>query len=919
MKRARPIFTLLAAALIIVPAVLAQSRTELRGTVTDEAGAVVPRVKLILDDGSGRQQSTEADELGRYRFPAVAPGNYTISANAPGFAPFSRAIEIGAGGAHRLDLTLSVVIAEQIEVKPDDISISLEPDRNLSALSLKAEDLTALPDDREEMLEVLRSLAGPGLDAPLYVDGFEETKLPPKNSIQAVRINSNPFSAAFAGRGRNRIEVITRPGSERTRGSVRFDFNDESLNARNAAALFRAPLQIREFSAEIGGPIIAKRWDYYLEVEIEEQDENDVVNATILDPLTLAARPFSTVVVTPAREREINFRTNYLIGERQTIGFRYSREREESRNQGLGSGFDLPERAFNTTASDEDYRFSLTSIISTRALNEIRISGDREEARVEALSEDPALVVLDAFSAGGNQGSRRSVERGSEIEFEDQFSYTRGSHALKAGGEIEFNRWKQANFAGFGGTFTFAGDFERDASGAIITGPDGATTPISSLEHYRRTLAGTPGYRPSQFSIVRGDPELDFQRVEASWFIQDDWRVSPRLMLSFGLRHQLQSDLDDATNLAPRFALAWSPGGSDKGVVRAGAGLFFDDINRGLTIETRRLDGVRQRQLIIRQPSFFPQIPPDLGAAEELQSTIRVRDAGLDAPYVLRTSAGYEREIKGGLVLSATYNYERGTRLLRTRNLNAPRPDGSGRPQPDRGAILQYESTGRSERHELQVSWRYRYKRQINLFGGYTLAGARSDTDGAGSAPADSYDLASEWGRASTDQRHTFTLGGALTLPGEWRFSPFIRASTGRPLNITTGRDLNGDLLFVDRPAFASPGDVDAIVTRFGVFNPNPRPGDEIIPRNFARAPGMINVNLNVTKSFSFGPTRGGGRQGRNNDEQRYRLTLGAHFRNLFNHTNPSGVSGVLSSPRFGTANRALAARRVALSLRFNF
>ena len=82
------------------------------------------------------------------------------------------------------------------------------------------------------------------------------------------------------------------------------------------------------------------------------------------------------------------------------------------------------------------------------------------------------------------------MERGSEIEFEDQFSYTRGSHALKAGGEIEFNRWKQANFAGFGGTFTFAGDFERDASGAIITGPDGATTPISSLEHYRRTLAG---------------------------------------------------------------------------------------------------------------------------------------------------------------------------------------------------------------------------------------------------------------------------------------------------------------------------------------------------------------------------------------------------------------------------------------------
>src|SRR5205823_2929686 len=121
-------------------------------------------------------------------------------------------------------------------------------------------------------------------------------------------------------------------------------------------------------------------------------------------------------------------------------------------------------------------------------------------------------------------------------------------------------------------------------------------------------------------------------------------------------------------------------------------------------------------------------------------------------------------------------------------------------------------------------------------------------------APANPYDLSAEFGRAAFDRRRQVFISGTLSLPWGIDVNPLVSAASGRPFNITTGRDNNGDTFFTDRPAFASPGDPDAIVTSFGVFNPNPRPGDPIIPRNFGDGPGQVSINLNFSKTFGFGP-----------------------------------------------------------------
>jgi hypothetical protein len=418
--------------------------------------------------------------------------------------------------------------------------------------------------------------------------------------------------------------------------------------------------------------------------------------------------------------------------------------------------------------------------------------------------------------------------------------------------------------------------------------------------------------------------------------------------------------------------LAWSPGANQRSIIRIGAGLFYSRLDPGITFETIRLDGKHQEQITIDRPDFFPNIPGSLASTNSRPPTVRVKSEGMNAPYSIISTMSFERQLPwkllgSTLMSSINYTWQRGVHLLRTRNINAPLPGSGQLPFPDQGPILQFESTGKSTRHELRISLNTGFNRKLTFFSNYVLASTRSDTDGAFTAPSSSYDLSSEFGRAGFDQRHTFFIGGSISLPRGFRLSPFINASSGRPFDIRTGRDNNGDTLFTDRPSFANPADPGAVVTRFGTFNPNPRPGEQVIPRNFGDGPGQFNFSLNISKTFGFGPiaapanraasnqqgdrarqsvspivaTRGpgGGFQGGfgrggqggagrggpgpisigQDARQRYNLTLSVNIWNLLNHTNLAGFNGVLTSPFFGLANRAMGARRIEASLRFNF
>jgi hypothetical protein len=250
----------------------------------------------------------------------------------------------------------------------------------------------------------------------------------------------------------------------------------------------------------------------------------------------------------------------------------------------------------------------------------------------------------------------------------------------------------------------------------------------------------------------------------------------------------------------------------------------------------------------------------------------------------------------------------------------------------------------------------HRFNRNSNITMFYVLGRAKSDTDGTGTFPANSYDLSGEYGPSGQDVRHRFVAMGSFRMPWGVSMNPFVVVTSGRPFNITLGRtDLNGDTLFTERPAFAT--DLtrpSVIVTPWGAFDRSPIAVQQIIPRNFGRGPGSLVTNVRFSKTFGFGKEKstasnrqnrggadgggdkrggglgmggmgggmggpgggrggGGGGGGRGegggfgggggDSSRRYNLTVGINFQNVLNHANLSNPVGNLSSPLFGISN----------------
>lgn len=955
------------ALLIINLGVSAQSTGTISGQVYDSLGAVVVGANVIAVDENAKEKSAITNKQGEFSISGLAPGNYTVRVVATKFAFYEQAdVAVTAGENQALTIALTVeAVQENVEIDGAN-QIDNDPNNSAGTTVIKDKDLEALPDDPDELEAALQALAGPGAGpngGQIYIDGFTGGRIPPKDAIREIRINQNPFSAEYDRLGFGRIEILTKPGSDKWRGQAFFNFNDESLNSRNPFSTNRAASQTRFYGGNVSGPIIKNKASFFLDISNREIDNGSLVNATVLNS-SFNPVPFQQEFTIPNRRFSIGPRFDYAINDKNTLVARYGFTRYTSENQGIGD-FSLPTRAYSTVTTSHEFRLTETAILNAKTVNETRFSyeyNNREQAGDNTI---PTINVASAFTGGGAQiGLNYSRQTDWELQNFTTTSLGKNSqHAIKFGGRLRGDTIKDRSESNFGGTFTFSGFFATNDPYDLDQ--DGLVSPI---EQYRAKVLGATDsrYNPSQFSITSGNPLADVSRYDVGLFITDDWRVRQDLTLSFGLRYENQTNIKDNSNFAPRFSFSWSPGAGGarqpKTVFRGGIGIFYDRFSENLTLQSIRFDGTRQLNYVISandpdpvrraaaisllsQPVFTLDGVSNVPAISQISSvvpfstTLRSVSEDLKSPYTIQTALGVERQLPYKITAAVFYVASRTVNQLRVRNINAPicaTPTncvGAIRPDPTQGNIYEYESTGFSNQQQLIFNFRTGFNQRFTLFGNYRLGFAKSDTDGAGTFPAYTYDLSGEYGNSSFDVRHSVFLGGSFTTP-LWniRLNPFIIATSGRPFNITSGVDTNGDTLYTERPTFAQLG---ARCAELGLTNSfcdvSGQDPNAIIPRNYGRGPSFFNVNLNISKTFGFGGERstpsttqnpqgggnipvgggrggrggrggggGGGRGGFGGGNSPYNLTLSVQFSNLFNTVNRGTPIGNLSSSRFG-------------------
>ncbi len=939
---------------------LAQSgEVSLRGQVTDQSGAVVPKapVTLIAPDGGVREAITDESE-GRYLFRDLPAGTYTLRVHVKGFADIEKPnVAIVRGQPQVVDLQLEVVMEQQeVTVNEQEApSVSLSSASNASAVTLQGADLEALSDDPTDLQADLQALAGPSAGpsgGAMFVNGFSGGNLPAKESIREIRINQNPFSPEYDTLGYGRIEIFTKPGTEKYHGTMDYNFGKDFWNSRNPYSSQKAPFLLDEFEGNLGGPL-GKRASFAVEYQRNMVDNGSISNGFILDPQTLTAVPFNSVLTTPQRFMRINPRVDYQLNQNNTLVVAYEFTHSDIRDGGIG-GFNLISQGYHVTYTDQTVQMTETAVLG-RNINETRFQYYRTASQTTPNSLDPEIQVLGSFIGGGSQNGQ-SLDKQNDLELQNYTSMVRNRHTLRFGVRLRGQMDSSVTRQNFNGRFTFGGGLapELDSNNQPVLDGSGnpVLTSIKSIERYRRTLlfqqmGDSPaqiralGGGATQFSIDTGVPNLSAHAVDVGVFAGDEWQVRSNVTLDLGLRYETQSYIHDWRDFAPRVAISWAPGGGSgnsraKTVLRAGFGIFYTRFPLSAIVTAERYNGIVQQQFVVANPDFFPTIPsPGSLAALGYQSSEAV-SSRLRAPYVMQSALTVERQLSASTAFAVTYTNSHGVHLYRSEDINAPLPGtynpnvpGSGTfPLGHPGPVFLMDSSGIYNQNQVVANINTRLKQGVSLFAFYVLNRAMSSTDGIDTVPANPYSLAGEYGPAATDVRHRVTFGGNISAKWNLRISPFLVLQSGAPFDVTAGSDLYGTTLFNGRPGIATdPSKPGLIQTQYGLLDPSPSPGEVILGRNYGRGPSQLRVNLRVAKAIGFGAVTGraaesrpvsaggataaqasgrgiGGIIGTPKTVHRYNMIVSMSIQNLLNHNNRGPITGDITSPLFGSSNR---------------
>ena len=879
-------------------------------TVVDETRAVIPGATVTI---AGIEAANKAAKIpaattgpqGQARIDNLAPGRYTITAEFAGFQTRSLPDVRIRAGENRQALMLPIErLQSDVTVSRDRQSAAADRDITFGSV-LTREQIEALSDDPDEMRRQLMDMGGP--DAKILVDSFEGRDLPPKAMIKSIRITRDQFAPEVHFGGEFRIEILTQPGIGPVRGNVRMGFYDSATDGKNPIVGQRGPAQSLMYGVGLNGTLINQRASFQINF-----NGTDSYTTPILVVATNAGQFRGNVPMrSPQDNAFYSGGVDYALTRDQVLRANFNGSRFVREN--TLQSFDLPERASSTEDSSFGLFLQQNGPIGRRFVLNTRLSVFGNDSTAGSAVEAATIMVNDAFSSGGAQ--RRGGTHTRNYWLNSDLDYVRGIHSFRTGLEVQYGRSRTDSETNYLGTYTF------------------------------EDLAAWDARRPRSFTRRIGDPRVSYTNVQGGIYVQDDIKVRKGLTLTGGVRYELQTHVPDHLNLAPRAGFTWAPFTHGRTTLRGSWGMFYDWLPTGVYAQTLQIDGFRQRELNIINPTF-PD--PGTGVAPPTNRYLLAEDRPM--AYSQRLSAGvaqtFSRRVNANVLYSYGYRYA----LLVGRNLNAP-VDGV-RPDPTFANVVLASPDGKGRQHFVNASVninlapmgpqggppaggggpvmigggggpmmvmiggpgpaasggpRWSWRRGLTIGGFYNAGRLYDNTDGAFSIPA-SVNLEDEWGPAAFDRRHNVNV--FITSAALRNFSARLafNGSTATPLNIRTGLDDNGDLVFNDRPAG--------------------------VPRNSERTMGQWNSNANFGYAFTLGKkqvTSGGGVQIMGGpggltvnptgmqSQPRYRLNIAVNIQNLLNRPIYSGFSGAINSEFFRQPTRADGVRRITLNANVSF
>ncbi|MGH9350373.1 MAG: TonB-dependent receptor [Vicinamibacterales bacterium] len=885
---------------------LAQTGGTLQGTVTDDQGLALPGATVTLTNTeTGWTRAAVSDVQGWYRAAALPPGVYEIKAELSGFATAVRSrVPLTLGQELTVNMGLKVAtLAETITVTGE--APLIETSSSTLGTTVSREQLDALPVPGRTFTALAQTapgvtgVGGGGVNAggqltrnnSYRIDGVSNDNnilASPRGglSMEAVReyvVIANQFSAEHGDASGAIVSVVTRAGTNNLQGRAFMFHRDEAFDAQDpfskAQGSGKAPFSQQRYGGFLGGPIKRDRMHYFGTYEGLRLDKTAVITSPLV----------------PASDREVPnnetgdqyfARTDYRLTDTQSMFVRYRLDKQVEFNNNVG-GLNTFERGVDSINKNQDAVLSHTVVLSSRALNELRVQFGRHFAdNVVRMPLDSPTInrPSGSFGKASNQPQGRTEDRWQVV---NSFSFSVASHDMKFG--VDYSRVYATSYFNnnTGGTFTFATDRPFD--------PADLTT------------------YPTQYTRNIGDPNLVRKNDIVGVFAQDSWRLRPNVTLNYGVRYdhenafkQAAGVADASLNLAPRIGFAWDPMNDQKTVVRGGSGLYYSKVFLNITgniMLARRFVGVT-----VVNPGFPDAFSRGTQAPQSAPSTTRA-PSEINTPVTRQLSIGVKREIVGGMAVSADYVNSRGRNLYYAPDVNAPDPVTGRRPDPAFLRITEYRSEGSSWYNGLLLGLERRAGGRWPQLGvSYTLSKQERNVEDFNFVPQNSYDRAAEKGPALNDRRHQVVTNVVWALPAGFQIGLFAQARSALPFNVTTGIDNNRDTsTTTDRPDLADPtGDPRDRATYNAAFTG--RSGN--LPRNYARGDGYFETHLRISKFINLSRAR------------LDRLELFAEALNVTNHVNLARPQGSLRSAFFGRAtglNDDSSPRQIKIGFRVDF